>query len=100
MIDERPDIGAAWPSSSDAAADGSTLLTAFFCGALTGLSIGVLLAPARGADMRRRLGSAARRTYRTMRRQSRRATERTSSVASFVDRTRVPSTEPSAEAGA
>ena len=93
MIDERSDTGSDWDLSSDATSDGGMLVSAFVCGALTGLSLGVLLAPARGRDTRRRIGSAARRTYRRMRRPVQHDKTSTPSVAAFVDRTRTPPME-------
>jgi hypothetical protein len=43
-------------------------LQALICGVLTGFSIGILIAPSRGADTRRRLTSAARAGYDRTRR--------------------------------
>jgi hypothetical protein len=98
MMDERSDICGEWEMTGDATLDGGAHLTAFVCGILAGLSLGLLLAPARGADTRQRIRSAARRRYRQVRRQLRRHTDSTPSVAAFVDRTRTPASGASAEA--
>jgi hypothetical protein len=89
-MDEWTDTGGEWDLSSQAASNGSLSLTAFLCGALTGLSIGVLLAPAPGAEVRRRIGSIGRRFDRRVRRHAGRDKAQTPSVAAFVDRTRMP----------
>jgi hypothetical protein len=67
-------------------------LQALVCGALTGFSVGILLAPSRGADTRHRFTSAARAGYERTRRffQWKRPSRRpnTATVASISDRTR------------
>lgn len=48
-------------SNNDRGHAGSSMMTGFVVGALVGAGIALLLAPATGQDMRRRLGETARR---------------------------------------
>jgi hypothetical protein len=87
MIDERSDTVSEADALSEWTAHGSGWLTALICGTLTGLSLGLLLAPARGAETRRRMRSAAQRRYGQIRRR-RRHTEGSPSIVEFADHAR------------
>jgi hypothetical protein len=67
-------------------------LRALVCGALTGFSVGIFIAPSRGADTRRLVTSAARAGYNRTRRffgwKRRPATPRMATVAPFVSDSR------------
>ena len=95
MMDEQWNFRGEWDTSSDTGSGGVSLVTAFICGALTGLSVGVLLAPARGAETRRRMTSAARRGYRQTLRRLRPHTQAAPSIAPVVAHTRMPASRAS-----
>jgi hypothetical protein len=99
MMDEQWNIGGEWDMSSDTSVSGVSVLAAFICGALTGLSIGVLLAPARGANTRRRMMSAARRGYRRTLRRMRGDRQNTPAIATVVGPTPMPASRASEPQG-